>query len=172
MSLNVSQSVSQSGAGCLQKIAALTVDLSLAGVPKSMWEPSLLAMAALQPTWLSLVYISISAVTATYGFALTARHFCQTPQKYPKSLAPSVRPLAKARCSLAPAFIRGHRPPVGFASTSMRCPRLRRGALRASPLMNTSARPAEGAGRSKAKAKAKARRPTGRPVWLVGCTPI
>ncbi len=49
--------------------------------------------------------------------------------------------------------------PVGFASTSIRCPRLRRGALRAIPLMNTSTRPPDGAGgsRSKAKAKAKAR---------------
>ena len=53
----------------------------------------------------------------------------------------------------------GHCPPVCFATTSMRCPRLRRGVLRASPLMNTFTRPSEGAGgsRSKAKAKAKAR---------------
>jgi hypothetical protein len=36
----------------------------------------LLAKAAFQPTCLSLiVYISIAAVTATYGFALTATHF-------------------------------------------------------------------------------------------------
>ena len=42
--------------------------------------------------------------------------------------------------------------PVGFASTSIRCPRLRRGALRAIPLMNTSARPPDGAGRSRSKA--------------------
>ncbi|SFQ79973.1 hypothetical protein SAMN03159489_05673 [Pseudomonas sp. NFPP07] len=46
--------------------------------------------------------------------------------------------------------------PVGFASTSIRCPRLRRGALRACPLMNTSTRPPDGAGRSRSKAKAKA----------------
>ena len=103
-----------------------------------------------------MVYISISAVTATNGSALTACHFFRR-QKVTKRLAPSVRHLAKARRSLAPAFIRGHRPPVGCASTSMRCPRLRRGALRASPLMNTSTRPAEGAGRSKARAKAKAK---------------
>ncbi|CAI8899353.1 hypothetical protein EMIT048CA2_20428 [Pseudomonas chlororaphis] len=48
--------------------------------------------------------------------------------------------------------------PVGFASTSIRCPRLRRGALRAIPLMNTSARPPDGAGGSRSKAKAKAGR--------------
>ncbi|PYY68845.1 hypothetical protein CRX42_19575 [Pseudomonas jessenii] len=38
--------------------------------------------------------ISVSAVTATYGFALTASPFCQTTQKEPKGLAPGVRPLA------------------------------------------------------------------------------
>ncbi|AZE46588.1 hypothetical protein C4K04_0896 [Pseudomonas chlororaphis] len=47
--------------------------------------------------------------------------------------------------------------PVGFASTSIRCPRLRRGALRAIPLMNTSARPPDGAGGSRAESKAKAK---------------
>ncbi|POA16681.1 hypothetical protein C1886_25940 [Pseudomonas sp. FW300-N1A1] len=62
-----------------------------------------------------LVYISVVAVMAAGGFALTARHFWQAPQKYPKGLAPSVRPLAEARGSLASAFLRGHRPPVGFA---------------------------------------------------------
>ncbi|MBD0682322.1 hypothetical protein CGA21_27165 [Pseudomonas sp. PSB11] len=38
------------------------------------------------------MYISIPAVTATYGFALTASPFCQTPQKEPKSLAPASGP--------------------------------------------------------------------------------
>ncbi len=51
--------------------------------------------------------------------------------------------------------------PVGFASTSIRCPRLRRGALRAIPLMNTSARPPDGAGRSRSKAKARRDLPVG-----------
>ncbi len=58
--------------------------------------------------------------------------------------------------------------PVGFASTSIRCPRLRRGALRAIPLMNTSTRPPDGAGRSKARSKAKAK--AGRDL-LVGAEP-
>ncbi|OLU01885.1 hypothetical protein BVK86_16565 [Pseudomonas reinekei] len=54
-------------------------------------------------------YISVAAVTAAYGFALTASPFWQTPQKEPKGLAPFVRHLARARCSFAPAFTRGHR---------------------------------------------------------------
>ena len=80
-------------------------------------------------------------------------------QKVTKRLAPSVRHLAKARCSLAPVSIRGRRNAAESAALT---------ALRATPLMNTSTRPAEGAGRSKArsKAKAKARRPTGRPACL------
>ena len=96
------------------------------------------------------VYISIPGVTATYGFALTASPFWQTPQKEPKGLAPSVRPLARARRSFAPVSIRGHCPPVGFASTYMQRVRLRRTALRATPRMNTSTQPTEGAGESKA----------------------
>ncbi|QAY93037.1 hypothetical protein CUN63_25590 [Pseudomonas sp. ACM7] len=52
------------------------------------------AMAAFGPTMLLLTeYISISAVTATYGSALTACHFGKRP-KVTKGLAPSVRPLA------------------------------------------------------------------------------
>ena len=44
--------------------------------PKSIVGASLLAKAAFGPTWLLLiVYISIAAVTATGGFALTATHF-------------------------------------------------------------------------------------------------
>ncbi len=67
-----------------------------------------------------------------------------------KRLAPSVRPLAGARGSFAAVSIRGHCPPVGFASTYMQRVRLRRTALRATPRMNTSTQPSEGAGRSKA----------------------
>src|SRR5689334_13341437 len=46
----------------------------------------------------------------------------------------------------------GASPPVGFASTSSRCVRLRRTALRAHPRMNAGTRPAEGAGGSRSKA--------------------
>jgi len=63
-------------------------------------------------------YISVAAVTAAYGFALTASPFWQTPQKEPKGLARYVRPLAEARGSFAPAFIRGHR----LRSASLRPP--------------------------------------------------
>ena len=89
-------------------------------------------------------YISVAAVTATYGFALTATHFSRR-RKVSKRLRPGVRRLAKAPRSLAPVSIRGHRlrsasrrPPLdvcGFAA--------RRYAP--NPLMNTYARPAEGA---------------------------
>ena len=72
--------------------------------------------------------------------------------KVTKGLAPYVRPLAKARGSFAPAFIRGHCPPVGFASTYMQCVRLRRTALRAHPRINTCAQPSEGAGGSRSRA--------------------
>ncbi|NWL23583.1 hypothetical protein DM828_30315 [Pseudomonas umsongensis] len=104
------------------------------------------------------MYISIPAVTAAYGFALTASPFCQTPgvpaqTKGTKKSCPSVRPLAKARRSFAPVSIRGHCPPVGFAGTYMQRVRLRRTALRATPRMNTSTQPPDGAGRSRSRAK-------------------
>ncbi len=72
--------------------------------------------------------------------------------KVTKGLAPSVRPLAKARRSFAPVSIRGHCPQVGFASTYMQRVRLRRTALRATPRMNTSTQPPEGACGSRSKA--------------------
>ena len=69
-----------------------------------------------------------------------------------KRLAPSVRPLAGARGSFAAVSIRGHCPPVCFATTYMQRVRLRRTALRATPRMNTSTQPSEGAGGSRSKA--------------------
>ncbi|PMW08737.1 hypothetical protein C1X52_28380 [Pseudomonas sp. FW306-2-1A-C05A] len=62
-------------------------------------------------------YISIAAVTAAYGFALTATHFSKR-RKVSKRLRPNVRPLAWARRTLAPAFIWGHR----LRSASLRPP--------------------------------------------------
>ncbi|MSU93777.1 hypothetical protein EB795_07490 [Pseudomonas mandelii] len=101
------------------------IGLGSAGVRISTVGVRLLAMAAFGPTMLWLTgYISVSAVTAAGGFALTASPFCQTPQKEPKSLAPSVRPLAV---------------------------RLRRTALRATPRMNTSTQPPERGGWIKIK---------------------
>ena len=110
------------------------------------------------------VRISVSAVTAAYGFALTATHFSRRRKVSKKRLAPSVRHLAKARCSLAPVSIWGHRlrsasrrPPLdvcGFAARR----------FAPDPQMNTFTRPPEGAGRSKARSRSKAcRRANARP---------
>ncbi len=109
-------------------------------------------VAAFGPTrFLWVEYISIAAVTAAYGFALTVDSLWQTPQRKQRS-RPGVRPLAKARGSFAPVSIRGHCPPVCFATTYMQRVRLRRTALRATPRMNTSTQPPEGAGGSRSKA--------------------
>jgi len=57
---------------------------------KNLSDSRNLGVAAFGPTmgfWVGC--ISVSAVTAACGFALTARHFFQTPKKYPKRLAPA-----------------------------------------------------------------------------------
>ncbi|CAI8722489.1 hypothetical protein EMIT051CA3_10046 [Pseudomonas chlororaphis] len=77
--------------------------------------------------------------------------FFQTPKKVTKKRLPLRTAFAALRFPRSGVH-QGASTPVGFASTSIRCPRLRRGALRAIPLMNTSARPPDGAGGSKAKA--------------------
>ncbi|AWM94089.1 hypothetical protein DJ564_26560 [Pseudomonas sp. 31-12] len=124
-------------------------------------------LAAFGPTmFLVVVYISVSAVMAAGGFALTATHFFYKRLKKvsKKTLAPSVRPLAKARRTFAPVSIRGHCPPVCFATTYMQRVRLRRTALRATPRMNTSTQPPERGGWIKIKS---CRRANARPVeWL------
>ncbi|RBC04122.1 hypothetical protein C3E97_001570 [Pseudomonas sp. MWU12-2115] len=59
-------------------------------------------------------YISVSAVTASYGFALTATHFSRR-RKVSKRLGPGVRPslrLGFLRCGVHP----GASPPVCFAA--------------------------------------------------------
>ena len=95
------------------------------------------------------VCISVAAVTASYGFALTASPFFKRR---------SAGPAKRNQKAFAPAYGTSLRlsvpslrcPPGGIAygllrCTSSRCMRLRRTALRAYPLMDTSARPAEGA---------------------------
>ncbi|CAI8954420.1 Transmembrane protein [Pseudomonas chlororaphis] len=82
--------------------------------------------------------------------------FFQTPKKVTKKRLPLRTAFAALRFPRSGVH-QGASTPVGFASTSIRCPRLRRGALRAIPLMNTSTRPPDGAGRSRSKAKAKAK---------------
>src|SRR5690349_19572333 len=82
--------------------------------------------------------------TPADGFALTATHFSKR-RKVSKRLCPDVRHLAKARCSLATVSIRGHR----LRSTSRRPPLdvfdFVEQRYAPPPLMNTYARPAEGA---------------------------
>ena len=93
--------------------------------------------------------ISVAAVTASYGFALTASPFFKRR---------NAGPAKRNQKAFAPAYGTSLRlsvpslrcPSGGIAygllrCTSSRCMRLRRTALRAYPLMNTSARPAEGA---------------------------
>ncbi|AZD18564.1 hypothetical protein C4K25_5680 [Pseudomonas chlororaphis] len=77
--------------------------------------------------------------------------FFQTPKKVTKKRLPLRTAFAALRFPRSGVH-QGASTPVGFASTSIRCPRLRRGALRACPLMNASTRPPDGAGRSRSKA--------------------
>ncbi|AUG04059.1 hypothetical protein CXQ81_26730 [Pseudomonas sp. 09C 129] len=60
-----------------------------------------------------MVYISISTVTAAYGFALTASPFLQTPKKEPKTLAPAYG----LRCAQVPSL---RRPSGGIDSGRLR----------------------------------------------------
>ena len=78
-----------------------------------------------------------------------------------KKARPGVRPLARARCSFAPAFIWGHRlrsatrrPPLDVCGYAAR-------RYAPAPQMNASTQPAEGAGRSKARSRAAGELPLG-----------
>ncbi|VVP16858.1 hypothetical protein PS838_03636 [Pseudomonas fluorescens] len=86
------------------------------------------------------------------GFRPYGESLLANAPKGTKRSRPGVRPLAKARGSFAPVSIRGHCPPVCFATTYMQRVRLRRTALRATPRMNTSTQPPEGAGGSRSRA--------------------
>ncbi len=93
-------------------------------------------------------FISVASGFAAGGFAFTATPFGKRP-KGSKGLGPGVRPLAGARGSFAPEFIRGHR--LRFAALHLlsMCSTASNGAAR-QPRMNPSTQPAEGAGTSKA----------------------
>ena len=81
------------------------------------------------------------------GFALTARHFCQTATKVPKKALPQRTALASLRCP----SLRSRS--VGTPCRAILGPaRLSRHPCR-NPLRRTSIRPPEGAGRSKTKSK-------------------
>jgi len=101
------------------------------------------------------------------GFRPYGESLFQTPKRNQKA---SPQAYGTSPRLGVPGVHQGASPTVCFATTSSRCVRLRRTALRAHPLMNTSTRPPEGAGgsRSTATSTATARRPTGRPEWL-GC---
>ena len=94
-----------------------------------------------------------SAFNWNIGFALTARHFFQTPKKYPKRLAPAYGPRF-AQVSLAPVQLRG--PAVtGHPWPNTALP----ASMPGCPLRRTSSRPPEGAGSSKALRPEAADRP-------------
>ncbi|MNQ68242.1 hypothetical protein D3C85_827920 [compost metagenome] len=91
-------------------------------------------------------------------FRLTATHFFYKRLKKvsKKTLRPE-RPAPRRGSGFPRSGIpQGASPSGRLRSTSMRCPRLCRGALRAIPLMNACARPAEGAGGSRARARSRA----------------
>ena len=123
------------------------------GFGRGCW--ALLSLAAFGPTRLLVVRVHIRCCGngglgfRPYGDSL----FFQTPKKSKQKKARPERPAPR----LGSAFLRsgihlGASPPVGFASTSSRCVRLRRTALRACPQMNTSTQPPEGAGGSRSRA--------------------
>ena len=139
----------------------LTADRSLTAVPRSTVGARLAGDDGLIAD-LSLVaeYISIAAVTATYGFALTATHLAKrrTPaqRQVTKRLLPlHVRCLAGARHALTPALLRGsaamgHPWPSAAKPASCRFTHCAMPAYSASAWFNGG----------QSQSKAKARRPT------------
>ena len=103
----------------------------------------------------ALIYgdISVAAVTAAYGFALTATPFGKRP-KGSKGLGPGVRP------SLRLGFLRygvhpGASPPVCFAAPPLDAFGYAKRSLRSHPRINPSTQPADGAGTARSRAAAE-----------------
>ncbi len=96
------------------------------------------------------VCISVAAGVADYGFALTARHFFQTPKKYPKRLAPTFGPrrLGFLRCGTDP----GAAATVCFAAPPSAVSGCARRSLRSHARINPSAQPSDVAGGSRSRA--------------------
>ena len=94
------------------------------------------------------VCISVAAGVADYGFALTARHFFQTPKKYPKRLAPTFGPrrLGFLRCGTDP----GAAATVCFAAPPSAVFDCVERSLRSHARINPSTQPSDVAGGSKA----------------------
>jgi hypothetical protein len=118
-------------------------------------------MSVCLSTLFLLVYISVSAVTAAYGFALTASPFWQTPgmpaqpkgtkRSRPKRPAPRLGS-GSLRCGIPP----GTSPPVCCAAPPLDVCGFAARRCAPAPRMNASTQPAEGAGGSKARSTAKA----------------
>ena len=98
-------------------------------------------------------YISVAAVTAYYGSALTAAHFSRR-RKVTKRLGPGVRPslrLGFLRCGIHP----GASPPVCFAAPPLDAFGFAKRSLRSHPRINPSTQPADGAGTARSRAAAE-----------------
>ncbi len=108
-------------------------------------------MAAFGPTmtW-GFGCISVAVGVAAGGFALTARHFFQTPKKYPKRLAPAFGPrrLGFLRCGIDP----GAAATVCFAAPPSAVSGCARRSLRSHAQINPSTQPSDVAGGSRSRA--------------------
>ncbi|MGF6151652.1 hypothetical protein QFZ84_002636 [Pseudomonas fluorescens] len=167
----------------------LTADLSLADVPQSnLWELACLRWrpdsrpisCRCTPIHCGSEPARDGGRTADQPLAGVHIHFCgnggwrfrpygdslflQAPKKSKQKNARPKRTAPRLGSAFPHSGVhQGASPTVCCATTSSRCVRLRRTALRAHPLMNTSTRPPEGAGGS--RSKATARRPDSRPEW-------
>ena len=94
--------------------------------------------------------ISVAVGVAAGGFALTARHFFQTPKKYPKRLAPAFGPrrLGFLRSGTDP----GAAATVCFAAPPSAVSGCARRSLRSHAQINPSTQPSDVAGGSRSKA--------------------
>ncbi|SDS78042.1 hypothetical protein SAMN05216579_1609 [Pseudomonas granadensis] len=99
-------------------------------------------------------YISVAAVTASYGFALTATHFFSNAKKSKqKTLAPTYGPrkLGSLRSGIDP----GAAATVCFAAPPSAVSGCARRSLRSHAWINPSAQPSDVAGESKARSRAR-----------------
>ncbi|SDS65785.1 hypothetical protein SAMN05216496_2095 [Pseudomonas sp. Z003-0.4C(8344-21)] len=108
--------------------------------------------------------ISVAAVTASYGFALTARHFFQTPKKYPKRLAPAFGPrrLGSLRSGIDP----GAAATVCFAAPTPAVYDFVVRSLRSHARIDPSTQPSDVAGYARSRSRSRARELTLIVEWL------
>jgi hypothetical protein len=88
--------------------------------------------------------ISFFGGVAAGGFALTARHFFQTPKKYPKRLRPDVRPARWGSGFLRSGIDPGAAATVCFAAPPSAVSGCARRSLRSHTRINPSTQPADG----------------------------